>query len=109
MAKTSNCHRILQIMPAPANLRAVWRADGEKIYAPVVCLALVESWVVPEGVPVSDRRRSEPDEDVKNVWRTVEPITISDLGLDLCSADSNYEGVEFTPSAAEVPVTTSEA
>jgi hypothetical protein len=34
--------QILQIIPAPAGMVAVWRDKGGEIRVPVVCLALVE-------------------------------------------------------------------
>jgi hypothetical protein len=34
--------KILQIIPAPDNLFAVWKIDGEKHKTPLACLALYE-------------------------------------------------------------------
>lgn len=39
-------HQIIQIMPAPAGMRAVYFDNGIEIFSPILCLGLTKSGMV---------------------------------------------------------------
>ena len=95
------CERIVQIIPAPPNLVAVWKQDaGEFLYEPVICLALVESWLVDRRLDEDHWCRGMPEEDgALSLARHVRPLCLTEGRLELCD-QGNYVGMEERGSQA---------